>query len=145
MENLDFRPHAPNSLSMHRSRLHIFLRLAAIALLVANLVPEALTALPVCQYDFAPARIAASYQPAPAGVSLGHSHDTNAAHECLATMPDEVCAAKLLHNAPDMAVAILSSTPVVPALPITRGPSPRGSPFGVNAYLVQRSSVLLLI
>lgn len=145
MVKLDFRPHASNSFSMRRSHLHIFLRMATIALLVANLVPEALAALPLCKYDFAPARLAAASQPVPAGVSLGHSHDTNTAHECVATMPDEVCAAKLLHSAPDMAVVVFSSAPAVPALPVARGPSPRGSPSGVNAYLIQRSSVLLLI
>lgn len=144
LSDIDFCPHAPNSLNMHRNRIHVFQHLAAILLLLANLVPEALAALPVCQYDFAPAQTSVSFQTLSGGLSLGHSHDTQVAHECVATMPDEVCAARVPHSAPDM-TDFFPITQIARVKPVIRGVSPRGSPSGANTYLAQRSSVLLLI
>ena len=130
---------------MRRFGLQHFIRLAVIALLVANVVPDALAAVPLCKSEFGtgnPPAVGTTFATQPA---LKHSHENLVAHECVATMPDKQAAAKLAHVVPDGSVAVFPAVPHPAARLAARGPSPRGSPVFRSTYLSQRSSVLLLI
>lgn len=116
-----------------------------ITLLVVNVVPEALAALPLCNADFGPVRSAAMADTAAAKTVLRHSHGTVVAHECIATMPGKLSVAQQAQWAQDDVVAVLPILAHPATMLVGRGPSPRGSPVGGSAYLAQRSSVLLLI
>lgn len=130
---------------MHWRRPHFLLRLAVITLLVVNVVPEALAALPLCGSEFGPTRLAMADSAAVAKAALRHSHGTTTAHECTATMPGKQSVAQQAQLVQDDAVAVLPVLAHPVAMLAARGPSPRGSPSRGSAYLAFRSSVLLLI
>lgn len=125
---------------MRKFRFQHLLRLAVIVLLALNAVPEALAAVPVCSGDFGPVRSVEI-----ANAAMWHAQETNSAHECIATMPGKASAALHAQIVLDDGPAVLPVVPHPAAMLAARGPSPRGSPARTNAYLTQRSSVLLLI
>jgi hypothetical protein len=125
---------------MRKFRFQHVLRLAVIVLLALNAVPEALAAVPVCSGDFGPLRPAEIVNAA-----TWHAQDANSTHECVATMPGKASIALHAQVVLDDGPAVLPVVPHPAAMLAAHGPSPRGSPVRPNAYLAQRSSVLLLI
>jgi hypothetical protein len=128
---------------MRKFCLSRVLRLAVIVLLALNVVPEALAAFPVCKYDFGKAQSTAAL--VNDSTAVRHSHGPVIAHECMATMPDRQSVAHQGQFSPDHSVILGSALLHPAAVLVAKGPSPRGSPAKANAYLLQRSSVLLLI
>lgn len=128
---------------MRNFSLQHLLRLAVIVLLAVNAVPEALAAVPVCCGDFGPLRSTAVA--GEARTATWHAQEANLAHECVATVPGKATAVAQTQIVLDHGPALVPVTPHPTGILAARGPSPRGSPANGNAYLHQRSSVLLLI